>query len=111
MARAFNRDHDHFVLKNRMLAAAEEFGRKDKSETATKPGVPRERQKSCFSCKQKKTCTQFRARRSGGASGVVSFGGNDYAWACERYEAAPEQKRGMSPKEIKSLMRGFKRAL
>ncbi|MBD3239370.1 MAG: hypothetical protein GF331_02205 [Chitinivibrionales bacterium] len=110
MARGFNRDHDHYVLKNRMLAAAEERGNKER-QGDTKTAGTRPRDKSCFTCKLKKTCTQFRAKRSGGASGVVSFGGADEAWACERYEPAPQQNRGMNNKQIKSLMKSFKRAL
>ena len=109
MARGANRDHDHYVLKNRMLAAADEMGRREKQAEKT-GGAPREREKSCFTCKLKKTCTQFRSRRSGGASGVVSFGGQDMSWACDRYEPAPAQPRGMDKKQIKSLMRSFKRA-
>jgi hypothetical protein len=109
MARPFNREHEHYVLKNRLLAAADDMGRQERQ--AEKKGVSTlERRKSCFSCKLKKTCTQFRAKRSGGTSGVVSFGGNDQAWACERYEPAPVQDRGMSQKQIKSLMKNFKRA-
>ncbi len=111
MARGFNRDHDHYVLKNRMLAAAEERAQKERQGDAKSTAAPRPRQKSCFTCKFKKTCTQFRAKRSGGAKGVVSFGGADEAWACDRYEPAPVQNRGMNNKQIKSLMKSFKRAL
>lgn len=110
MARAINRDHDHYVLKNRMLAAAEDVGRREKQGEGAKEAAPREKQKSCFSCKLKKTCTQFRSKRGGGATGVVSFGGNDMAWACDRYELAPDERRGMSTTEIRSLMRNFRRA-
>jgi hypothetical protein len=42
---------------------------------------------------------------------VVSFGGSDQAWACNRYEPAPQQNRGMDQKQIRSLMKSFKRAL
>jgi hypothetical protein len=108
MARGFNRDHEHYVLKNRMLAAATEISRRG-SKSEKKGGAPAEREKSCFNCKLKKTCTQFRAKRSGGASGVVSFGGFDETMVCERYEPAPRQNRGMSEKQIKSLMRSFRR--
>jgi len=111
MARPFNRDHEHYVLKNRMLAAAVEASHRDRQSDTTVKGPPRERPKSCFNCKQKRTCSQFRAKRTGGATGVVSFGGTDEAWACDRYEPAPEQNRSMNPQQVKALMRSFRRAL
>jgi hypothetical protein len=109
MGRPFSRDHEHYVLKNRMLAAAEQQGPRDRKGERTAL-APRERDKTCFNCKLKKTCTQFRGKRSGGATGVVSFGGTDDFLACVRWEQAPVVNRGMSKQEIKSLMRGFMRA-
>ena len=105
---AFNQDHEHYVMKNRALAGGYNIDRKDKK--FEKKGVsPLEREPSCFNCKLKQKCPDFRGKRSGGTSGVVSFGGGNESMLCDRYVPAPFEKRGMSDKQIKSLMKGFKR--
>ena len=63
---------------------------------------------SCFNCKQKQNCSEFRAKRSGGASGVVSFGG-DENFICSKYTPAQAQAKGMSDKQIKSLLKNVKK--
>lgn len=108
MAGGFNRDHDHYVMKNRMLAGAEQLDRKSRRRADGKTEVS-ERKKACFNCKLKRGCRDFRAKRSGGADGVVSFGGSQDSMVCDRYEPETE-KRGMDNKQIRSLMRGFKRS-
>ena len=105
---AFNRDHDHYVAKNRALASAYNLERQDR-KLEQKGASNLERKASCFNCKLKQKCPQFRGRRSGGTSGVVSFGGMNENMLCDKYEPAPTDRRGMSDKQIKALMRGFKR--
>lgn len=104
---AFSRDHDYYLAKNRSLASAYEIDTKDRK--LEKSGhSPLEREASCFNCKGKQKCPEFRARRGGVTSGVVSFGGRGYD-ICAKYEAAPAERKGMSDGQIKSLMKGFKR--
>jgi hypothetical protein len=102
-------DHDHFVAKNRALAGAEELKRRDdllekKGGSALKSTV----EGSCFNCKMKQGCSEFKARRSGRATGVVSFGG-DEKFVCHRYTPAPAQSRSMSDKQIKALLKNVKK--
>jgi hypothetical protein len=102
-------DHERFVAKNRSLAAAEEIKRRD--EAMEKKGysyLREQKDSSCFNCKTKSTCREFGARRSGGTSGVVSFGG-DERMICDKYEPADKTPKTMTAKQVKSLMKGFKR--
>ena len=103
-------DHDRYVAKNRAIAAAEELERRDKKPE--KKGVPPGERKdaSCFNCKMKSHCTEFKARRSGRASGVVSVGG-DEKFVCKRYTPAQAQSKTMSDKQIKSLLKNAKKGL
>jgi hypothetical protein len=55
----------------------------------------------------KQGCSEFKARRSGRATGVVSFGG-DEKFVCDRHVPAPAQSRAMSDKQIKSLLKTIK---
>lgn len=108
----FDYDHDRFVAKNRMLAGADEIDRRDKKlESKGFSRLKREQEASCFNCKFKGKCADFRAKRSGGTKGAVSFGGdNDGTMLCDRYEPAPVKSRNMSDRQIKSLMKNFKRS-
>lgn len=107
---AFSRDHDYYLAKNRSLAAAQDLERKDK--VLEKKGQSSlEREASCFNCKLKSKCPEFRGKRSGTTSGVVSFGGGNANMICSKYQPAPNERRGMSDNQIKSLMKNFKKGM
>jgi hypothetical protein len=104
-------DHDRFVEKNRSIAKSQEIAVKD--ETLEKKGysfLERQKEASCYTCKSKRKCPEFRAKQTGGTSGVVSFGG-DEKFICNRYEPATVESRSMSSKQIKSLLKNAKRGL
>jgi len=104
-----NYDHDRYVAKNRSLASAEEIKRRD--DELEKKGyshLGREKEGSCFNCKMKAHCSEFKAKRSGGSKGVVSFGG-DQKFLCDRYIPAPSEHKNMSDKQIKSLLKNIKK--
>jgi hypothetical protein len=102
-----NIDHDRFVAKNRAFALAEDVKRRDE-EYGKKDGPPKSQTRaSCFSCKMKQGCSEFRARRSGRSTGVVSFGGDD-SFVCKKYSPAPVQSRSMSDKQIKTLLKNIR---
>ncbi|MFP4163751.1 MAG: hypothetical protein ACLFQB_05255 [Chitinispirillaceae bacterium] len=106
---SYNGDHDRFVAKNRSLASAEEIGRKD--EAMEKKGysyLKRQKESSCFNCKMKQTCREFRARRSAGAKGVVSFGGEE-KMICDKYIPAQTEKKTFTNKQVKSLLKNIKK--
>jgi hypothetical protein len=98
-------DHDQIAEKNKHLAQADEMNSHDKKMEA-KGYNYRERQQeaSCFNCKMKQKCPEFRAKRTGGSAGVVSFGG-DYSFICSKYAPAPAESKGMSDKQVKSLLK------
>jgi hypothetical protein len=108
----FNTDHDRFVAKNRSLASAYESEQREQNATRRELSPQkRENEGSCFNCKAKPKCADFRAKRNGGTSGVVSFGGSSSSMRCDKYVPAPAQSRTMSDKAIKSLMKNFRRGV
>jgi hypothetical protein len=102
-----NIDHDRFVAKNRALAGAEDVKRRDEEYGKKEGSSLTQVRGSCFKCKMKQGCSEFKARRSGRSSGVVSFGG-DESFVCERFIPAPSQSRSMSDKQIKALLKNVK---
>ncbi len=105
----FSFDHDKFVAKNRSLASAERIRQKD--EQLERKGfvhLSRDREASCFNCKMRQTCSIFKGKRTGGSSGVVSFGG-EQKFVCDRYIPAPAQEKNMTSKQIKSLLKNIKK--
>ena len=105
----FSYDHDKFVAKNRSLASAERINQRD--EELEKKGfahLKRDQEASCFNCKMRSTCPTFKGKRSGGASGVVSFGG-ERTFICDRYTPAPTPEKTMSQKKIKSLLKNIRK--
>lgn len=102
-------DHDRFVMKNRLLASADEMGRRDAAlEKKGFARVDRQKEASCYNCKSKKKCAEFRTKRTGGTTGAVSFGG-DERMVCDKFEPAPAENRGMSKTQIKSLLKNVKK--
>ena len=95
-----NQEHDRFLAKNRSLALAEELldHPKQKKEWV--------REKTCFNCTLKKSCTKFR-RSTIAIDGVASVGG-ERTQVCEKHKL--EENRGMNNKQIKTLMKQFKRS-
>ena len=105
----WSNDHERFVAKNRSLASADEVKRKD--EALGKKGytqIKRGNEGSCFNCKMKQTCVEFKARRTGRSTGAVSFGG-DQNFVCDRYQPASTEPKTMSKKQIKSLLKNVKK--
>jgi hypothetical protein len=104
-------DHDQIVEKNRAIAHSYETDSRDKAlEKKGYDYQTRQREASCFNCKMKSKCPQFRAKRTGGTTGVVSFGG-ETKFICDRFVPAPAQSQTMSDKQVKSLLKLAKRGL
>jgi hypothetical protein len=105
----FNIDHDRFADKNKSLARAYEVGRRDADlERKGFSPMQRQREASCFNCRMKNKCAEFRTRSSGGSKGVVSFGG-DEKFICDRYAPISSEVKTMSNRQIKSLLKNVKR--
>jgi hypothetical protein len=104
----FDYDHERFVAKNRSLASAEEFQKKDIDlEKKGLSPLNKHQEVSCFNCKMKQGCSEFKSKKSGGAAGVVSFGG-DEKFVCSRYILAASSEKSMSSKQIRSLLKNVK---
>jgi hypothetical protein len=102
-------DHERFVNKNRGLARAYEIDSHDrKAESKGFSHQQRQEEASCFNCKLQNRCSEFRNKRSGGSSGAVSFGGAE-KFLCGRYVPKPTERKTMDNRQIKSLMKNFKR--
>ncbi len=107
----FSYDHEQFVNKNKSIARAYSVDRKDsKLERKGFSRLNRDSEASCYSCKLKNKCAEFRNRTRGGTLGAASFGGNEQM-ICDRYQPAPTDRRGMSDKQVKSLLKNAKRGL
>ncbi len=106
MSGKFAIDHDHFVAKNKSLARAYESDSREK--LAEKKGystVKQAAEPSCFQCKHKPKCPEFRKKRTGTTTGAASFGGNERLF-CDKFEPQPaDSSRSMSGKQIKSLLK------
>ncbi|MBD3322172.1 MAG: hypothetical protein GF350_13825 [Chitinivibrionales bacterium] len=102
-------DHDRFVAKNKMLANAYDTDRRGRrSGKKGDSDTERDKKASCFNCRKRKKCPDFRGKRSGGAAGAASFGG-DERLICDKYESAPTENKNMSDKQIKSLLKNMKK--
>jgi hypothetical protein len=104
-------DHEQMVEKNRSIARLYETEARDKA--LEKKGYDihqRQEEASCFNCKMKNKCAQFRAKRTGGTAGVVSFGG-DEKFICDKYIPMPSSSQTMSDKQIKALLKNVKKGL
>jgi hypothetical protein len=104
-------DHDSYVEKNKSIARSQELDEKDKAmEKKGFDHIKRQQEASCFNCKAKQKCPEFRSKKTGGTTGVVSFGG-DEKFVCQRYAPAAAENRSMSDKQIRSLLKNVKRVL
>ncbi|MFP4415843.1 MAG: hypothetical protein ACLFSB_01075 [Chitinispirillaceae bacterium] len=107
----YSYDHDRFVNKNKGLAGAYEMGRKDSGlEKRGFDRYRREQDASCFNCKLRGKCPEYRKKRTGGIEGVVSYGGNE-TFICDRFQPEPSDHKSMNKRQIKSLLKNAKRGL
>lgn len=105
----YDYDHERFVSKNRKIAQGYSIDSNDrKLEKKGYEHQQRQAEASCFNCKLKKKCSEFRKKRTGGMQGAASFSG-DEKFICERYTPEPAQNKTMSDKQIKSLLKNFKK--
>lgn len=98
-------DHERYARKNAMLAQGYEIKKSD--DLLEKKGVSHLKQgeAACFNCKFKGKCRTFDAKRTGGSTGSVSFGGEE-KFICEKYEIQKSKNASsMSDKQIKALLK------
>jgi len=105
----YNYDHDRFVSKNKSLASGYSVNKHD-ADMEKKGFIHHERrdEASCFNCKIRSKCSEFRNRRTGGHAGAASFGGNE-KFICDKFIPAPVSEKSMSDKQIKSLLKNIRK--
>lgn len=103
-------EHDRFQAKNKMLAQAYEVGQtegkvKDKHGDA----IPTERPMSCFNCKKKNRCIDFKAKSTGGTSGAVSIDSHT-SFLCDQYDPMPlpKKEKSLNNNQIRSMVKAAK---
>lgn len=71
--------------------------------------IPTERQMSCFNCKKKNRCLEFKSKSTGGSNGAVSIDSHT-TFLCDKYDPIPVQKneRSLNNNQIKSMMKAAK---
>jgi len=100
-------DHERFMNKNRKLAEGYETANtQDKVKVKFGDAVPAERAMSCFNCKKKNRCLEFKSKSTGGTSGVVSIDSTTI-FLCDKYDPMPPQKKekALSGSQIKNIMK------
>lgn len=104
----FPYDHDRYVSKNKSLARGYDVDKRDgHMEKRGFSHTQRQQEASCFNCKLKRKCAEFRKRRSGGSLGAASFDGSE-SFLCDKYIPEPASDKKMSQKQIKSLLKNAK---
>lgn len=105
------KDPESFIRQQASMGRAWEMEKKDKA--FEKKGIEVEHDKgepTCWECKYQNKCQKFREMRTGGMNKVVSYGGNlKNEFICDRYEPLKKKSNRMSDKDIKKLMKGFRK--
>jgi hypothetical protein len=104
-------DHERFLRKNRMMAQG--FDREEIQKKIHKKlgdNVDPGRKMSCFNCKKKNKCQEFKEKSTGGSSGTVSIGA-ETTYLCDRYEPIPihKKEKSLSGKQIKNILKAAKK--
>ena len=100
-------DHERFLLKNKSMAQGYSLaGMQDKLEKKMGDDPTKPKTMSCFNCRKKNKCTEFKAKSSGGASGVVTIG-SDTTFLCDKYQPfqTSKKEKPLSKKQVKNMMK------
>jgi hypothetical protein len=103
-------EHDRFLAKNKMMAQAYEVSETEgKVKSKHGDAIPADRPMSCFNCKKKNRCLDFKAKSTGGSSGVVSIDSGT-TFLCAQYDPMPLQKkeRSLNNNQIRSMVKAAK---
>ncbi|MFP4522859.1 MAG: hypothetical protein ACLFQK_12005 [Fibrobacterota bacterium] len=101
-------EHERFLRKNEMLAkdyAIDDLDRKA-AANAKKKGLQSDdrKEKSCYTCKRRNRCQEFRMKTTGGSRGSVSIG-SETIYFCEKYLPEPPKQKEMSENAKKNLLK------
>lgn len=99
---------DRFIEKNLSLGKAYQQDAAKGRTVVRKDlgGAAKEEAQSCWNCKVRNKCDQFRKWRTGGTAGVVSVGQDEQFW-CTKWIQDPVGKvNSVSDKDVKSMLKG-----
>ena len=102
---------DRFIDKNLSLAKAYQKDPRDNKTVVRKEvgGEAKEEAQSCWNCKTKNRCDNFRKWRTGGITGVVSVGEDKQFWCSKWIEDPVNKLNAVSDKAVKSMMRSMRK--
>ena len=104
-------DHERFLLKNKSMAKGYSMsGMQDKLEKKLGDDPSKPRTMSCFNCRKKNKCTEFKSKSSGGASGVVSIG-PDTTFLCDKYQPfqISAKEKPLTKKQVNNIMKAARK--
>jgi hypothetical protein len=102
-------DHQRWLRKTNMQAVGFE-DRNFKKKLEEKFGKElSERPHSCYTCKKKMRCMEFKTITTGGTAGAVSIDAS-VKFLCEKYDALPIQKKNLalSSGQVSNLLKRAK---
>jgi len=100
-------DHDRFLLKNKSLAEGYQLAKlQNKIEENLGGTLDKSKESSCFNCRKKNKCLEFKSKSSSGSAGAVSIGA-DTVFICAKYEPFLQSKenKGVSQKQISNMLK------
>ena len=99
-------DHDRFEAKNRMLAQSYEIlNTEGKVKNRLGDKAATVKAMSCFNCKKKMKCLEFKRKSSGGSEGAISIDSNTQ-FICDKYDPIPDKDlKTMTKNEVKNTMK------
>lgn len=104
----FENDHDRFIMKNKLMAQGYEMDKVAKTVKDrigdTETDIPRET--TCFTCRKKTKCAEFKKKSTGGSSGAVSIG-DETNFLCDRFEPIPINKKDkkVTKKQVNNMLK------
>ncbi|MEW6042335.1 MAG: hypothetical protein AB1633_12525 [Elusimicrobiota bacterium] len=101
-----DQDFDRFLSKNMRMARGYDLT-KSQEKASDRDGMEKPfLKKSCFNCRLKIKCNDFRTKRTGGIGGSVSIG-DDSIFICDKWQAfEPSTKqKTLSDRQVKSMLK------
>ena len=100
-------EHQRFLRKNAMMARGIIENKKKDEEKQTNEIV--KKADSCYNCRKKVRCVEFKNMTTGGLAGAVSIDAS-VKFICDRFDVMPIQKKNMhlSSNQVSNLLKRAK---
>jgi hypothetical protein len=99
-------DFERFLAKNASMARGYEIAKGGKKEGEAVEDRKSGKKKSCFNCRLKSKCNDFRKMRTGGLGGSVSIG-DDSMFICDKWQPfdVTKKEKPLSQKQVKNMLK------